>query len=64
MEALEIKIVRDDLALDSSDITLHPGRNHGSIAKLKTKARLSTEKELKVQETKIRLLSGVGAHIN
>ncbi len=59
-----MKIVRDGLALDPSDITLHPGRNHGLIAKLKTKARLSTEKGLKVQATKIRLLSGVGAYIN
>ena len=64
MEVLEMKIVRDDLALDSSDIILHPGRNNGSIAKLKTKARLSTEKGLKVQETKIGLLSGVGAYNN
>jgi len=46
MEALKMKIVKDGLALDPSDITLHPGRNHGLIAKLKTKAGLSAEKGL------------------
>lgn len=64
MEALEMKIVRDDLAIDSTDITLHPSRNHGLIAKLKTKVRFSAENGLKVQQTKIGLLFGVGAYMN